>query len=73
MSIIPNFYQLNAEVECPNFVVNPSPTLHVSLIALKGRVVMVFFMEHPHMNQPLQMFYQILNLVNQKKGHQSGN
>jgi len=46
-SIIPNLYQFKAKVECPIFVVNPPPTLHVSLVTLKSKIVMVFWW-HTH-------------------------
>jgi hypothetical protein len=55
-SIIPNLYQFKAKVECPIFVVNPPPTLHVFSNPKKQNCD-DFLMAHPHMNQPLQMFY----------------
>ncbi len=38
-SIIPNPHQLNGKIKCPNYIVNPTPALLVSFVALKGKVV----------------------------------
>ncbi len=65
-SVIPDPYQLNAKVECPSSIVNPTPTLLVSFVTLNGKVVSVL-KTHPYMNQCLQMSCQILYLINQKK------
>jgi hypothetical protein len=65
-SVNPNPYQLNAKVKCPSSIVNPALTLLVSFVVLKGKVEPVL-KTHPYMNQCLQMFYQILYLINQRR------